>query len=1032
MHAVKIIHSPNPLNGDGRSIKSIVIDTPFFYDFLRDHGYLKSPCNVAINDQWLDNDTIKTAQIKNNDVVVVKGVAQAEAAAISIINFFAIESAIGIGLAYIAASIALAVAANVVLGAITGSSQRSGGEARGSRKDEDGYSISGGGNAFRKYQPLQLVLGKIRVYPDFGSRWFTDYIQESTSTFVLNNTPHTVIKSYPAFNFGSSAAWNTMTAAQITQPALWSNIFNTVFPANEGDAIIYGDGVSRTYATPNGTVTKANTFLVQWTAPAIGLPWTAGSLMVQTQESFDASEAMQPYVSGGSLPVVDYYGTFNTENTQRITNIYNYGLGDLVLSDHYIGTNPANQNFYNITVQNPIWQNTSVSLPNWIPSDNSAAIEYPSDVEVVEGGLLTKSAGAAGVWVQRQTARDKVTHIEFDISGRLFINGSSGPQTATVEVEMHYRNLAGGAWVTAGIVTLSNGDTTPVRQTYRYATPIDGQYEVRVRINTDDTADSRRVQEIRFEGHRAYNRDNTGYPYQHRVGVTIQATKQLNGALDRWSSIASAKTWVYTGGAVWDGSNAGSGANWAWQETSNPAWWFLYFLLGGFENDSVPVGHPLFNRGWMLGESATNRLRLFGCGRPHVEIDYTSIVKWAAYCVSKDLQFDAVLDSNRQADEVLQDIARIGRASRNQSSGKMGVVYMQASDPTVQMFGMGNIVAGSFSVGYITTKEIDEIVLTYVDRDENYSSRQVRAIVPNTPQPLKDAAINLWGCTRASQAQREVNLVAAEQAFLRRRVSFVTDIEGLQCQRLDVITLGHDLTNWAQTGRVMDFVVVGGRITAVKLDRDLDPISTGSAWIQWRNPHGGFVSAQIASNSTVISAGTAIALITSIGDAHAAGELQQGTNLASNYPNTYPEDFVYHVSPDSNAGRRLRIISVQPQANERVQITCADESPQWYTYEYSPWPNYLPPIPLERLIARAFNVGVLRENNNLRIVWELQNAIGADVSIVSILSTGILTVPSDELLIPLYMAGTVLNITVTPNPISNAVGVESSSFVFIV
>jgi predicted phage tail protein len=408
--------------------------------------------------------------------------------------------------------------------------------------------------------------------------------------------------------------------------------------------------------------------------------------------------------------------------------------------------------------------------------------------------------------------------------------------------------------------------------------------------------------------------------------------------------------------------------------------------MGGFINKSKP-------NGWNLGFDAANEERLFGAGLTNDQIDYQSIIAFSKWCDNKNLKFDAVVDSQRPCSDIMIDIASAGRGSPTWSNGKLGVVWADPADIPVAMFGMGNIIAGSFEVGYNIERKTDEFVASYNDKDDFYISRQVRATVPGVTQPVNTTSLQLYGITSQEQAQREVNLRAADSRYHIRTISFSTSLEGMVPQRGDVVLLAHDLTAWAHSGRLSD--INGATITLPKkIDAD--------GWIQIRLPDGTYYAQQVSAGETnVITLAQALPI----------------------FEDHFPEDFIFQIGPLETAGKKCRVLSVEPSGNATVKITCTDDYPEYYAQENTPSNN--PTDKDEHLTAKVYNAVVERRVDGNWLCWELENARGAQVSATvlnagSSTISGNLVIPGLELKLPNHPTGTVLQIALIPNDVVQA------------
>ncbi len=328
-----------------------------------------------------------------------------------------------------------------------------------------------------------------------------------------------------------------------------------------------------------------------------------------------------------------------------------------------------------------------------------------------------------------------------------------------------------------------------------------------------------------------------------------------------------------------------SGGAWNWATTTNPAWWYLALSRGM--------------------KDANGKL-LYGGGLSDEQIDIEGIKAWAVFCEANALSFSAVFDQATTLADALQTIARCGFASPSWGSGKLGVVWDAPNQTPVMAFGMANICKGSFEVSYVTDNLADEIVVNYTDRNKSWESGQVRVTVPGTVgTPVKTSTVDLMGCTTNAHAAKFANALAAQQYYRRRNITWETDFEGFVCQRGDVVILSHDLTQWGYSGRLM---AVAGNV--VTLSKPV-PRSGASDYLMIQSPDGE----------------TEVFTLT-------AGEGESDTltlpapfALQSGYAAI---DHKWYFSPLPTPGKKVKITSVQPLSETRLRLTATDEYPEYY------------------------------------------------------------------------------------------------------
>jgi len=659
----------------------------------------------------------------------------------------------------------------------------------------------------------------------------------------------------------------------------------------------------------------------------------------------------------GAKPYTEFQGA-----DQYLYQIFNFGLSQCAITDLRIGDSPIT-NYSDVALH---WSDATGALPG-----------YPGNVDSDTGGKLERGAG----WLTRTSAIDTVK-LAVDIEGSIFFSGNEGLIPCTVRLEVQYSPAGMGVWVpmtygtdvsyTAGYWSLQTveyvyseiysdwqpsitqhayaqtghyaGETQKIELPYSpygpiYATwvwvtfptslpndgpqPIytttdyvdiphgasqaavrttfslavaQGSYDVRVRLTSARSSVGEIAEGLTYGGYnysfstlRSYQADPAAYSGQTRLGMVIKASGQLSGVVQRFSALASAYTYVYVGGA------------WRWQPTSNPAWWYLDFARGRVD---------------------ANSRKKYGCHLADSQIDIAGITAWAAFCDAESLSCNLVLDQPQSASDTLADIARCGLASPSWASGQLGAVWDKRNASPVAAFGMSNIIKGSFSVRYLTENLADEIVVSYIDADREWTQQQVRVTVPGVVNPQRASTLEIKGCTNAALAGKHANIQAAAQIYRRRQITWDTDMEGFVCQRGDVVILQHDLTQWGYSGRLVD--VVGSVIT---LDRTV-PRSGAVDYLMLVQPDGDMQTIEVLAAS---------------GDTDTLS-LASAPVLQAGMLNV---DHRWFFSPLPTPGKKVKLVSVKPLSQYRMQIVATDEDPEFY----AAWSGTFTPPPDQTLLT---------------------------------------------------------------------------------
>lgn len=566
------------------------------------------------------------------------------------------------------------------------------------------------------------------------------------------------------------------------------------------------------------------------------------------------------------------------------------------------------------------------------------------NVDTAAGSAITVAGGP----LLRTTSVD-TTRIEVDLQALLFYTGDSGIQERAVTLRAEYRPVAGGAWmpfaveyqvgyythywshgsfesydgaesggvstyyvqdsfdanrspaahvdgvggwywrqyskiysdpsppsyelVLAAEFTLYNSGTSPVHRTYSINVP-KGQYEIRISRVSPDETNQRATSEVSVTSIKSFQNQDGNFVGQCFMAVKVRASGQLNGTLATLSGVVSQPV----------------GA-------------------GNYSSIAADV-YLLFARGYRVG----GRL-IWGAGLGDDELDLPAIAAWRAWCVTKNLTFNAQIDSNKSVWDILQAIARCGRGSPSWGTGKLGVLWDAEGQPVIALFGPANIKRGTFEISYNSGVAADEVLLNFVNAAKNYDADFVRLSAPGVVSPIKPASVELWGCTDMDMAVRDCRLQVAYQTYRTRSVTWLTDMEGLVVTRGDVVALSHDLTQWGVSGRL-----VGGTATVLQLDRaiTLDPVAN---WITVVQPDGEMITSRIQY----------------LAGEHDTVTLLDALPVAPDSDN--PMDWRYLADYQPTPGKRVKIVDIQPASMHEVRITAMDDPDEYYAAEagaYSP------------------------------------------------------------------------------------------------
>lgn len=526
------------------------------------------------------------------------------------------------------------------------------------------------------------------------------------------------------------------------------------------------------------------------------------------------------------------------------------------------------------------------------------AIPLYSNTDTVAGGSLDSPPNA---YIERTSAADSI-RLEIDLEYNIYDFTSKGdPRWNSEGVTAQYRAVGSTTWLTFDSVTLSGDRPKLKRHTLSKVVP-EGQYEVRVKRNAQDTDGSGAHCEVSWVALRSIQADATNYKGLSRIGVTCKATGQLNGSLDELKCVAYSEDLEYWNGSAWvtDGTHI-----------SNPGAQVLQYARGFYDEDGALIA---------------------GMGLDDSKIDLDAIKAFILHCASNSYTYDFYLKEKRNHQQVLDAICAAGFGNITWSGGKLSVVWADSAQPLEAVANMATIKKAQFQVDYTLAGMADGIVATYLDASD-WTNKEIRIAAPGVTTPLNPASIALEGITDEATAAKMARYHLGQSLYQWKSISFGTDIEHLGYQRMSLLSLSHDLTRWGASGRVQAAVDNAGVVT-LTLDEPVPAPGVGvTPYIGLRIPGEGpfrvFEVQSFAEDTDVIT----------LADAWPVDAAFPGDSADNPATDTI---WVYDFSAEP--GLRVRVVEVQPESDLKgAQVVVAPESDEFWTYVETG--TYTPPVP---------------------------------------------------------------------------------------
>lgn len=366
-----------------------------------------------------------------------------------------------------------------------------------------------------------------------------------------------------------------------------------------------------------------------------------------------------------------------------------------------------------------------------------------------------------------------------------------GVTELTADICLKYRKKGDSNWERVG-GSVKGKKRDAVRQEIRIDHLEPSSYEVEVSYAPNGYERGDKVTDTAiFESVTTIIYDDFSYPCTALIGIRALATDQLSGQPNLTFLKTRKTVLVYNPMAERYEEN----------DADNPAW----------------ACYDVLHQARAIKNINTGKTEIEVRGVNKELIRYNDFVEWASYCNEKNFKVNIELN---QLGEVLEtinkSIAPIGRGAVVQFGTKFGAIFDHAQQP-VQMFTMGNIIAGSFHEDFLKMEDranAVEITFTNKEADYNRDTITIYGETYDTDDKEKMAHMTMDGITDYRQAYREGRYQLECNKRQRRTITFEAGIDAIACSLGDVILVSHDTPKWADSGRITS---VDGRIITLPI-----------------------------------------------------------------------------------------------------------------------------------------------------------------------------------------------------------------------
>lgn len=485
----------------------------------------------------------------------------------------------------------------------------------------------------------------------------------------------------------------------------------------------------------------------------------------------------------------------STEDNKEYLNwLIACGEGELIITDIKLNDN-AVENYENVMCETRSGTN------------DQAVVPYFNDTYFTKN--LSYHMTTVNTWytdTAQGTATDGLI-FKIELPNGLYHGNDHGKFSNNyVDITMQYKLTSSSTWITMAADRINGKSNKAIRKEYRVDNIPSGSYDVRMRVTTFGRDDATRdMHEIYWTGITSIVYDDFIYPCQALIGIRAKATDQLNGTPTLTFMKERSVVWVY---------NPYSDT-YITKDATNPAWACYDFV----------------HQARKLKNTNTNTMEIEVRGAAKELMRYDDFDAWATWCDEKDYHVNIEINNVGEVLELVnQRIAPIGHGLVVRFGTKYGCIYDHVQTP-VQMFGMGNIISGTFQEEFLKVSDRANCVeITFTNKDAGYE-RDVLTIYGDTYDAdgyTKTAQMTFDGITDYEQAYREGKYQLYSNKYLLRTVSFECGIDAIACTVGDVVMVSHDVPKWANSGRIYS---INGATWVLPIElQDL----TKSYRIQWR------------------------------------------------------------------------------------------------------------------------------------------------------------------------------------------------------
>lgn len=479
---------------------------------------------------------------------------------------------------------------------------------------------------------------------------------------------------------------------------------------------------------------------------------------------------------------------------------------------------------------NPSGNFDGIELAYRYGTNNQSVLPYFGDLHDVNSVSVALPYNDSHVYTT--TLLDvEAFELHFSLPSGLYEQDSSTGAlvSETVTLKIEYKLSADTSYILDGTLLIDARSRTAVNRVYRKEGLIAGKYDIRVTKTSADSTDYTQT-DVMFDSVDEIRLDDLEYPNVALASIRALATDQLSGASPNYKvvvrgikiRIPDIRTAPAGGGSEVDWEDYyydPDAEQWKLFEDDSQVYW----------DEATYVTKWSANPIWCVRDLLTKERYGLGNYITSAEVDDVLNLENAKYSeervddgnggYEKRFRLDIVIESEGKALDVLSQICRSFRAVILYAGGKTKIKIDKPEDP-VQLFGMGNIISGSYSETWKAKRDTYNMIeVAYLDANKGYEDERI-VIMDQASiaagEPPRKLSVRIF-TTKLSYAVREGNFILRALLNLTRTISFKANISAIACMAFDVISFSHDVPQIGSSG----LVKTGSTTTSVVLDREV-------------------------------------------------------------------------------------------------------------------------------------------------------------------------------------------------------------------